>query len=307
MAPGPGLPFPGFLRILQVRARPYWQRLRMYLLWVPEWRYRSLPRYLRKVELWRKLDPGTATIEQLWKGIREMSRADAEYWYRGGVWNAFALTRGFEFELHNFLAEFASEKFTSGQFLSGLPSPAFDGQLALWQISQQIRHNQQVFEAVIAAPPVRLLEVIRAHPEGDLVSAALDAYFAKYGHQVFTLDFVEPCEAESPSNTLKSLHALLLQEDYDPISKKHELAARRAAAEQSANSFFKGRTWLRFRWPEAFAFYHQAIQQWCRFPRVAVFLLELPDIGQNIVQALLLGLSGDNFPLCLPRRCRRSE
>ncbi|MDA1302000.1 MAG: hypothetical protein O2868_18215 [Proteobacteria bacterium] len=236
-----------------------------------------------------------------------MSRADAEYWYRGSVWNAFALTRGFEFELHSFLAEFASEKFTSGQFLSGLPSPAFDGQLALWQISQQIRHNQQVFEAVIAAPPVRLLEVIRAHPEGDLVSAALDAYFAKYGHQVFTLDFVEPCEAESPSNTLKSLHALLLQEDYDPISKKHELAARRAAAEQSANSFFKGRTWLRFRWPEAFAFYHQAIQQWCRFPRVAVFLLELPDIGQNIVQALLLGLSGDNFPLCLPRRCRRSE
>ncbi|XOV86476.1 MAG: PEP/pyruvate-binding domain-containing protein [Pseudomonadota bacterium] len=230
------------------RLRGYWLQAKLYLWFVPEWRYFSLPRYLKIIERWRALDPVTATTEQLWKGIREMSRADARYWYRGGVWNAFSLTRGTEFELHQFLQQQTSGNFTSGQFLSGLRSVALEGQINLWRIAEKIRSNQSLHAKVIETPPRRLLEFLRSSPEAIDVANALDDYFAEYGHQIFTLDFAEPCEAESPINTMHNLHAMVLQPDFDPIERQRELAGKRRLAEEQANSYFRGAQRRKFKW-----------------------------------------------------------
>jgi pyruvate,water dikinase len=223
--------------------------MRMWVWWVPEWRYVSLPRYLRVVERWRQLGPATATTEQLWRGIREMSLADARYWYRGGVWNAFSLTRGAEFDLHRFLEQNAPGRFTSGQFLTGQRSRALDGQIALWRIARRIREIPELHTAVVETPPKRLLSLLRTRPDAADVARALDEYLATFGHQISTLDFVEPSEAEAPVNTLQSLHALVLQADYDPVARQYQIAEKRHAAEHEANTFFRSRRlWWQFRW-----------------------------------------------------------
>ncbi|MDE0039210.1 MAG: PEP-utilizing enzyme [Gammaproteobacteria bacterium] len=221
--------------------------LRMYLTFVPRWRYVALPRYRREIRAWHALEPKAATVEQLWTGIRAMSKADARYWYNNGVWNAFALTRGTEYQLHGFLEEHGDGLFTSGLFLSGLASPAFDAQTSLAAVAKAIRDRESLFEAVIAASPHQLIETLDRHPDGGEARATLDDYFAQYGHQVFTMDFVEPAEAESPLNTLRSLQALLVA-PYDGDAAKRQLRRRRREAFRAASRQFKGTLRWRFWW-----------------------------------------------------------
>ena len=234
------------------RARPnrlaaQLRTLRMYLTFVPRWRFVALPRYRREIRAWHGLDPKAATVEQLWAGIRALSRADARYWYNDGVWNAFALSRGTEHQLHNFLEDHGDGLFTSGQFLSGLASPAFEAQTKLAAVAMAIHDREALFEAVIAASPHRLREILERHPEGGPARAALDGYFAQYGHQVFTLDFLEPAETESPLNTLRSLYALLLS-PYDAATARRQLRQRRREALRAANQRFRGTLRWRFWW-----------------------------------------------------------
>ena len=221
--------------------------LRMYLTFVPKWRFVALPRYLRSIRAWCALEPGTASVEQLWTGIRELSKADARYWYNDGVWNAFALARGTELQLHNFLAEHRDGQFTSGQFLSGLGSHAFDAQARLSAVAKAIRDDDALFDAVIAASPDRLREILDHQPNAATARAALEGYFATYGHQVFTLDFAEPCEAENRSTTLHSLYDLLLT-PYDPDVVRRGLRQRRREAFRAASKHFKGVLRWRFWW-----------------------------------------------------------
>jgi pyruvate,water dikinase len=177
-----------------------------------------------------------------------MSMAEAQYWYGDGVWHAFALTRGTEYQLHNFLEEHASGQFSSGQFLSGLPSRGYQAQVQLWRIAQMIRAEPGLLGDVIATPPRQLLAMLRGHGDAAAVCPAIDEYFQRYGHQIFTLDFVEPSEAENPTNLMQSLLSLVLQADYDPVARQRELAERRVAAMRSARKKFKGQLQRRFLW-----------------------------------------------------------
>lgn len=241
--PRPTTPRGARPRRLAMRLRT----LRMYLSFVPKWRYVALPRYLREIRTWRAVDPETATVEQLWTGIRALSKADARYWYNDGVWNAFALTRGTELELQTFLEAYGNGQFTSGQFLSGLASASFEGQTRLATVAKLIRDRETLFNAVVAAPPQRLRDILDSHPDGEPARAALEDYFTQYGHQVFTLDFVEPFEAENPLNTLRSLHALLVS-PFDADGARRQLKQRRREAFKSAFAHFHGRRRWRFSW-----------------------------------------------------------
>jgi rifampicin phosphotransferase len=232
-------------RLAWLKAK--WRHYRTWLLWIPQWRYVSLPAYLREVARWAAVDPTTATTEQLRSGIRAMSLADARYWYSGGVWNAFSLTRGTESLLHDFLQQYGEGRFSTGQFLSGLKSPAFEAHVALWRVARLIQKNQQLYDAAVTAAPALLLDVLRDHPLGSDASQAIQDYFAKNGHQVFSLDFAEPCEAEAPENIARSLHAMILQQGYDPVENQKRLATQRRALIREASAYFKGEQRRRFR------------------------------------------------------------
>lgn len=228
------------------RLRQRWTLLKHYTLTVPRWRFGALPAYLATIRRWRKLEPANATDAQLWAGIRAMSMADARYWYRHGVWNAFSMSRGTEYTLANFLAEHAPGRFTSGQFLSGLKSPAFDAQLVLCTIARRIRSDPAIHRLVVATPPGRLFDRLRETPWALAVHQAINHYLDDYGHQIFTLDFVEPSEAEQPEKLMQSLHGLVLAADYDPLARQRQLAVRRQSATEDALAHFSGRHKRRF-------------------------------------------------------------
>lgn len=277
-------------------------KLRMYLTFVPKWRHIALPRYLRSIRAWRALDPGSATIEQLWTGIRELSKADARYWYNDGVWNAFALTRGTESQLHNFLEQHGDGQFTSGQFLSGLGSPAFEAQTKLSAVAKAIRDDDALFSAVIAASPHRLREVLDSHPNGTTARTALAGYFATYGHQVFTLDFVEPSESENPPNTLQSLYALLLS-PYDTDAARRQLRQRRREAFGAATRHFKGALKWRFWWRVWIArrYYPNRERAMFHLGRAWTVLRPLArELGRRLVEAGTLHAPDDIFFLTTP-------
>lgn len=226
----------------------FWSKLRVYTTFVPKWRYIALPRYLKQIRTWRQLVPSTASLEQLWKGIRTLSKADAAYWFNGGVWNAFSLSRGTEAQLQNFLEKYGENQFSSGQFLSGLKSAALDGQAALFNIAQQIRSRNQLYDSLIKHPHQNMLEILASLPDTDSIQSALDAYFTHYGHQVRTLDFSAQLESEDAFNTTLSLHNYLLNPELDPIKVRNQLKQAQKRIHRSASQFFRGKQKLMFYW-----------------------------------------------------------
>lgn len=240
-------------RVSTRRKRPsrfarFWSQLRIYLTFTPRWRYVALPQYLKQMRLWGQLDPSSASIEQLWKGIRALSQADAAYWFNGGVWNAFSLSRGTESQLQNFLHEFGDHQFSSGQFLRGMKSPTFDAQLALFHIAELIRSDAELFQQVIKRSPHQILEVLTSHAHNRVIENAIDAYFAQFGHQLRTLDFCEPLDIESPFNTLHTVHNYLLRPDLDPRANRQRLKQEQRRARLSASKHFRGKLKLKFWW-----------------------------------------------------------
>ena len=230
------------------RLRGLFAKLRMYLIFVPKWRYVSLPRYLREISAWRSVKPEQASLEQLWTGIRALSRADARYWFNDGVWNAFSLSRGTEFQLQEFLGEHTEDRYTSGRFLSGLKSPANEDRTQLESIANLIRENQQLMEAVLARSPHFLMQVLIDHPAGRNAHDALGRYFERFGHKVSTLDFAEPLESEYRIGTFQSIHSLLYREDYDQNAISRRITSERRKAVRDISNSLRGKLKFKFWW-----------------------------------------------------------
>ena len=226
----------------------YWSLLRIYVTFTPIWRYVALPRYLKQIRLWDQLDPATASIEQLWNGIRALSQADAAYWFNGGVWNAFSLSRGTESQLQNFLQEFGDSQASTGQFLRGLKSPAFDAQRSLFRIAELIRSNDVLCHKLIKHSPHQMLDILTSNSDNHVITDAIDDHFVQFGHQLHTLDFCEPLELERPLNTLRSLHNYLVQPDLDPNRNREQIKQEQRRVLKNALKNFRGGLQLKFRW-----------------------------------------------------------
>ena len=209
---------------------------------------RRVTRYLKQIRMWDQLDPSSASVEQLWKGIRALSQADAAYWFNGGVWNAFSLSRGTESQLQNFLHEFGDHQFSSGQFLSGMRSPAFDAQRSLFGIAALIKRDDELFRAVITHSPHQMFGILKSKSDDKVITDAIDHHFARFGHQLRTLDFCEPLELERPFNTLRSLHNYLVQPDLDPTRNRERLKQEQRRVRRDALKHFSGRLKLKFWW-----------------------------------------------------------
>ena len=245
--PRTGNPLP-IRRKRKSRLARYWSQLRIYLTFTPMWRYVALPRYLKQIGLWRRLDPSAASIEQLWKGIRALSQADAAYWFNGGVWNAFSLSRGTEAQLQNFLGEVGGRQFSSGNFLSGLKSPAYETQRNLYRIADLIRSDEKLFSTVIKHSPHQLLKILTSTSDANVITNSIEEHLAQFGHQLHTLDFCEPLEFERPLNTLRSIHNYLIQPDLDPNKNRARLKQEQRRVKRSATKHFSGSKKLKFWW-----------------------------------------------------------
>ena len=193
---------------------------------VPNWRDRELPRYLAAVERWKALDPAALTDQRLLQGVRELAAADARYWFAAAL--AIGAAKVSDALLDSFLTRAAPGRhLSSGRFLQALSDRGLESDAALERIADLVRGSESLRALVAATPPARLREALAASDEGGVVLAALDAYFARFGHLIYSLDFAVPTQADDPLPVLVTLRALAQGPNRDPEVRFHELARER--------------------------------------------------------------------------------
>ena len=220
---------------------------RMYAYRLKLWRDEVIPAYRAVVDKWRQVDSETASDESLLEGMVALARADGETWFSrnlGGTVMLMNALRGAEGTFQAFLDEAAPGKgFSSGQFLSGLRSTSMEAQNEIGDIAEMIKADDALVALVATTPPRRLLSVLREEETAALIVRAIDQHLERYGHQLNTLDFVEPTLVEDPTPLILNLKAVVLDPDHDPAATQMELARRRQTALREAKETFSDADW----------------------------------------------------------------
>jgi pyruvate,water dikinase len=194
---------------------------------VPFWRDRELPLYRETVERWKALDPTTLTDERLLAGIRELALADARYWFAVAL--AIGTAKVTDGLLDSFLSKAAPDRhLTSGRFLQALTARGLDSEVALERVAELVRGSAELRDLVGRTPPEGLRAALTSSEAGAPVVAALDAYFERFGHLIYSLDFAVPTQVDDPLPVLVTLRALAQR----PVRDVDGLLARLARERQ---------------------------------------------------------------------------
>jgi pyruvate,water dikinase len=203
---------------------------------IPYWHDEALPAYLATAERWKGQDDGALADDQLLAGVRELTMADARYWFAAALTiGAAKLTDSL---LDGFLAKaLPGRRLGSGRFLQALSDRGLEADAALERIAELVRGSASLRELVADTPPERLREAMAASAaaedpeakrEADTVLAALDGYFERFGHLIYSLDFAVPTQVDDPLPVLVTLKALARGPSRDPEIRFRELARERA-------------------------------------------------------------------------------
>ncbi len=217
------------------------------------WQDEAMPRLVATAEKWRKLDISAATDEQLLAGIREMAIEEGFYW-SGNTSHTFGIAKSTDDHLQCFLREnLPDHHFISGQFLTGLESKTMQANTDLFEIAKIVRASAELSHVVIVTPAKFLMDSLREHPEGGPVLKAIDAYFEQYGHQGYSLDFIEPTQEEDPSALLTTLKTMVQDADYDPKDQERRADRIREQKYGEVSALLEGLTFWQFRYRLWFA------------------------------------------------------
>lgn len=212
-----------------------------------EWHDVTRPRLLAAEARWRQLDVAAATDETLLAGIRELGIEEGYYWSSNAS-HTFGVAKSTDDQLQCFLRETLPEHhFISGQFLSGIASKAMQANADLFAIARLVRKSEALAFTVLATPPKFLLGALRERDDSGAVLEALDGYLASYGHQGYSLDFVEPPQAEDPSALFATLKRMVQDADYDPREQERRAAAVRDEKHAEIARLLDGLPYWQFR------------------------------------------------------------
>ena len=212
------------------------------------WQEEARPRLVGTAEKWRKVDLGSATDEELLTGIREMGIEEGIYW-TGNTSHTFGIAKSTDDQLQCFLHEnLPDDHYISGQFLTGFESKTLSANAILFEIAKLIRASEALTYLVIVTPTKFLLRALQDHAEGGPILKALDDYFDIYGHQGYSLDFIEPTQAEDPSATFATLKSMVQNADYDPKDQEIRATAVREAKFEEVSEKLSGLTYWQFRY-----------------------------------------------------------
>ncbi|MEM7365732.1 MAG: PEP-utilizing enzyme, partial [Pseudomonadota bacterium] len=265
------------------------------------WRERAAPELAATIAAWRDVDPATASDEQLLTGIRELAHAQGRYWSGRNGAKVFGVIKTCDEQLNAFLQENLPEhRLTSGMFLSGFPSRLMEANEELCAISKQIQANEALRELTLITPNTRLMDELVRHPDAGPVVARIRAYLETYGHQGYTLDFVEPPPAEEPSPVFATLKTMVADPDYDP--KQHELDAteKREAAFEKVEQALSGLTYWQFCYRIWHAYRYYPLREDLLFPLGSPWPLLRPlaaEFGRRMVDMGTFLLADDTYYL----------
>ena len=212
-----------------------------------EWHEVTRPRLLAAEAKWRQLDVAAATDETLLAGIRELGIEEGYYW-SSNAGHTFGVAKSTDDQLQCFLREaLPDHHFISGQFLSGIASKTMQANADLFAIAQRVRQSEALAFLVLATPSKLLLAALRERDDSAAVLEALDDYLATYGHQGYSLDFLEPPQAEDPSALFATLKRMVQDLEYDPKAQERRAAAVRAEKYAAVEGLLEGLPYWQFR------------------------------------------------------------
>ena len=81
----------------------------------------------------------------------------------------------------------------------------------------------------------------------------MEDYFDVYGHQGYSLDFIEPTQAEDPSATFATLKSMVQNANYDPKNQEARATAVREQKFEEVSKKLSGLAYWQFRYRLWFA------------------------------------------------------
>ncbi|MEC9285491.1 MAG: PEP/pyruvate-binding domain-containing protein, partial [Pseudomonadota bacterium] len=213
-----------------------------------EWHEVTRPRLVGIGEKWSKLDPATATDEKLLEGIREMGIEEGYYWSSNSS-HTFGVAKSTDDHLQCFLREtLPDHRFISGQFLSGIESKSMQANADLFEIAKSVRSNDELAKLVIVTPSRFLMDALHQRNDSREMLDAIENYLGTYGHQGYSMDFIEPTQVEDPSALFASLKAMVQDKDYDPKDQDLRASAVRTNKYDEISSILEGLEYWQFRY-----------------------------------------------------------
>jgi pyruvate,water dikinase len=251
-----------------------------------DFRERALPELFETTDKWRQLDIKSATDKTLLEGMRELAGAEGYYWTSNGG-HTFGVAKSTDDQLQCFLREALPEHhFTSGQFLSGFKSKIMQANDDLFEICKLIWANESLYETVVVTPAKRLMAELQRHPDSGPMLEAFDTYLLTYGHQGYSLDFVEPTQIEDSSALCVTLKAMVQNKNYDPSRHEQEATRKREKALADIAELLSGLAYWQFRYRMWFAYkYYPAREASCFVLGMAWPVLRpmAAELGQRLV------------------------
>ena len=212
-----------------------------------EWHDVTRPRLVGIKEKWQAVDAATAPDDVLLEGIREMGIEEGYYWSSNSS-HTFGVAKSTDDHLQCFLREtLPDHNFISGQFLSGIESKTMQANADLFEIAKLVRADEDLSYLVIVTPGKFLMQVLRDHPKAQPVIEGIDRYLAAYGHQGYSMDFVEPTQVEDPSALFATLKAMVQDPDYDPKNQERRAAKIREDKFEEISKLLTGLEYWQFR------------------------------------------------------------
>ncbi|MCY3811759.1 MAG: PEP-utilizing enzyme [Gammaproteobacteria bacterium] len=212
-----------------------------------EWHDVTRPRLVGIREKWAQVDPALASDARLLEGIREMAIEEGYYWSSNSS-HTFGVAKSTDDQFQCFLREsLPDHHFISGQFLSGIESKTMQANADLFEIAQLVRTNTDLATLVIVTPAKFLMDALKARNDSREVLDAIGVYLSTYGHQGYSMDFIEPTQVEDPSALFASLKAMVGDDDYDPKDQDRRAANVREEKFAAISELLDGLPYWQFR------------------------------------------------------------
>ena len=212
------------------------------------WFEYTKPRLENVAKKWKEINISNASNQTLLDGITEMGIEEGNYWSDDSS-HTFGVAKSTDDQFNTFLkAVLPDHKFTSGQFLSGIDSKSMQANADLFEIAKLIRGNDELEYLVITVPAPFLMEALQKNEKAKEVNRALDNLFSIYGHQGYSLDFIEPTQKEDPSGLFASLKSMVRDKSYHPDNQKAKTAKIRKEKYEEISKLLSGLEYWQFRY-----------------------------------------------------------
>ncbi len=263
-----------------------------------KWFDYTKPRLEGVAEKYRAMDYKSASAQELYDAICDMAIEEGRYWTDDSS-HTFGVAKSTDDQFQTFLREtLPDHNFISGQFLTGIASKAMQANADLFEIAKLVRADKDLTYTVLVVPSPFLFRALYEHEKGAEVLSALKDYLGKYGHQGYSMDFIEPTQIEDPSALFASLKGMVRDPNYHP---DNQTAKTKAIREQKLSEISELLTGLqywqfRFRWWLALKYNYIREEVAFRFGYTWSILRPMAfELGDRLVQAKIFRQSDDIF------------